>query len=115
MPEGQVLVHDGAMSIVPDHCSRLHGGSARGCVCRLPEGGWLQCPPEARGILAPAVHFGEDRAANPISARDDHVRPRQSSMGFTGDPCDHCGLFTMVRTGTCLTCQSCGSTSGGCS
>lgn len=33
----------------------------------------------------------------------------------TGDNCRDCGGFTMVRTGTCLTCSICGSTSGGCS
>jgi hypothetical protein len=32
----------------------------------------------------------------------------------TGDLCRECGGF-MVRTGTCYTCQSCGTTSGGCS
>jgi hypothetical protein len=36
------------------------------------------------------------------------------AMGFTGDMCDMCGSFLMVRTGTCLRCQNCG-TSGGCS
>lgn len=35
--------------------------------------------------------------------------------GFSGDVCSNCGSASMVRTGTCLTCQSCGSTSGGCS
>lgn len=36
-------------------------------------------------------------------------------VGFTGDVCDSCGSAQMVRTGTCLTCQSCGTPSGGCS
>jgi hypothetical protein len=31
----------------------------------------------------------------------------------TGEPCRRCGGL-MVRTGTCLTCQSCGESSGGC-
>lgn len=31
----------------------------------------------------------------------------------TGDPCKRCGGL-MVRTGTCLTCQACGESSGGC-
>ncbi len=33
---------------------------------------------------------------------------------YEGDPCHGCRRFTLVRTGTCLTCQSCGETSGGC-
>ncbi len=34
------------------------------------------------------------------------------SQGYEGDPCQECGQFTMVRSGTCLRCNSCGSTSG---
>lgn len=35
-----------------------------------------------------------------------------ASQGFTGDACTICGAFAMKRAGTCLTCQSCGSTTG---
>ncbi|MBI1861238.1 MAG: adenosylcobalamin-dependent ribonucleoside-diphosphate reductase, partial [Deltaproteobacteria bacterium] len=34
------------------------------------------------------------------------------TKGYEGDPCCECGQFTMVRSGTCLRCVSCGSTSG---
>ena len=40
--------------------------------------------------------------------------PRDRVTNYTGDPCSNCGSFLMVRSGTCLTCQACGSTSGGC-
>ena len=32
--------------------------------------------------------------------------------GYEGDSCQECGNFTMVRNGTCLKCNTCGSTSG---
>jgi ribonucleoside-diphosphate reductase alpha chain len=32
--------------------------------------------------------------------------------GYEGDMCRECGQFTMVRNGTCLKCDTCGSTSG---
>ena len=32
--------------------------------------------------------------------------------GYEGDPCPECKQFTMVRNGTCLKCETCGSTSG---
>jgi ribonucleoside-diphosphate reductase alpha chain len=32
--------------------------------------------------------------------------------GYEGESCSECGNFTMVRNGTCLKCDSCGSTSG---
>ncbi|MGF1463465.1 MAG: vitamin B12-dependent ribonucleotide reductase [Maricaulaceae bacterium] len=34
--------------------------------------------------------------------------------GYTGDPCPECGSFTLVRTGVCVRCDTCG-TSTGCS
>jgi hypothetical protein len=33
-------------------------------------------------------------------------------MGYTGDSCPQCLNFTMVRTGTCETCRSCGHNEG---
>ncbi|MCB1479557.1 MAG: vitamin B12-dependent ribonucleotide reductase, partial [Rhodobiaceae bacterium] len=32
--------------------------------------------------------------------------------GYEGEACGECGNFTMVRNGTCLKCDTCGSTSG---
>jgi ribonucleoside-diphosphate reductase alpha chain len=32
--------------------------------------------------------------------------------GYVGDACSSCGNFTLVRNGTCLKCDTCGSTSG---
>jgi len=40
-------------------------------------------------------------------------RAREALLkGYAGDPCGTCGQFTLVRNGTCLKCDSCGSTSG---
>ena len=40
------------------------------------------------------------------------VVERARLQGFTGDACDDCGSFTMVRNGTCTKCDTCGATSG---
>jgi len=32
--------------------------------------------------------------------------------GYAGDPCQECGMFTMLRNGACLKCDTCGATSG---
>jgi len=38
---------------------------------------------------------------------------REARMkGYEGDSCGECGNFTLVRNGTCLKCDTCGSTSG---
>lgn len=45
---------------------------------------------------------------NSTMTQKEHAR----AQGYTGDACDMCGGFTMKRAGTCLTCASCGATSG---
>jgi len=38
---------------------------------------------------------------------------RQARLkGYEGDPCSECGQLTLVRSGTCCKCDSCGATSG---
>jgi ribonucleoside-diphosphate reductase alpha chain len=38
------------------------------------------------------------------------IQARQA--GYEGDPCTECGNFTLVRNGTCMKCDTCGSTTG---
>ncbi len=33
-------------------------------------------------------------------------------QGYEGDPCPACGNFTLVRSGTCMKCEVCGTTTG---
>jgi hypothetical protein len=90
-------------------CQRQIGGSVKDCECMLPnQGGWLECPPEARGIL---VAYG---VGTPATAGDEFRSVLQHEV-YSGDICQECGSPDMVRTGTCLTCQRCGSSNGGCS
>lgn len=39
---------------------------------------------------------------------------RQAAVaaGYTGDPCPTCLSFTLKQSGTCLVCETCGSTTG---
>jgi len=32
--------------------------------------------------------------------------------GYEGDACPDCGNFTLARSGTCMKCETCGTTSG---
>ena len=41
-----------------------------------------------------------------------HVVPEAPKPQLSGDACRRCGNFSLVRTGTCMTCQECGETSG---
>lgn len=48
----------------------------------------------------------------------DHEQEYQAELimarmkGYEGDPCPVCGHLTLVRNGTCLKCETCGSTTG---
>ena len=41
------------------------------------------------------------------------IRVQQAKMqGYEGENCSECGNFTLIRNGTCLKCNTCGSTTG---
>jgi ribonucleoside-diphosphate reductase alpha chain len=51
------------------------------------------------------------RMAGGGDARMEKIREARMK-GYVGDACGECGNFTLVRNGTCLKCDTCGSTSG---
>ena len=64
-------------------------------------------------------------ASNPVGemvdALDARLKERETRAkraaearmkGYEGDACGSCGNFTLVRNGTCMKCNTCGSTSG---
>jgi ribonucleoside-diphosphate reductase alpha chain len=46
-----------------------------------------------------------------VDERFEKVREARMK-GYEGDACGECGNFTLVRNGTCMKCNTCGSTSG---
>ena len=75
-------------------------GFVRGRL-RIMEGG-AGAPAEAvETALAPGTALPAARAAAAARIR-----------GYEGDPCPECGNFTLVRNGTCLKCDTCGTTTG---
>jgi len=49
----------------------------------------------------------------PPPSRDTGLLRAEAQMkGYTGDQCTECHNFTMVRNGTCLKCDTCGTTTG---
>jgi len=74
-----------------------------------------QVPPKRTGSTAGAAHYA-DQARGPGAPTARDARLEQATMarmkGYEGDPCDTCGNFTLVRNGTCLKCDTCGSTTG---
>jgi ribonucleoside-diphosphate reductase alpha chain len=58
------------------------------------------------------VQMTLEAAVAPIIDAETKVRQAAKERGFTGDICDDCGGSQMVRNGTCLKCNECGSTTG---
>ena len=73
---------------------------------------------EIRGeVLKAANPVGEmvsSITASLTTTREVHLkRVAEARMkGYEGDACGSCGNFTLVRNGTCMKCNTCGSTSG---
>ncbi len=60
-----------------------------------------------------SVEYNGSKGQHPDKLDDIAEKIRIAKMkGYEGDACPTCGNFTMVRNGTCLKCETCGSTSG---
>ena len=73
---------------------------------------------EATTTIAPAVTSDTSAAvttqtmtAAPTSSKSEQVQ-QAKMQGYEGESCPECQNFTLVRNGTCLKCNTCGSTTG---
>jgi ribonucleoside-diphosphate reductase alpha chain len=63
------------------------------------------------GDAAAAARLTESAEAAVLEERLAQARLARLK-GYEGDPCPSCANFTLVRSGTCLKCDTCGSTTG---
>ncbi|MBI3396491.1 MAG: vitamin B12-dependent ribonucleotide reductase, partial [Spirochaetia bacterium] len=70
--------------------------------------------PEPRQTAAAAQSSGVRIVAKGLQGKTLPATNRETArlQGYEGDPCPECGQFTLVRNGSCLKCNSCGSTTG---
>jgi ribonucleoside-diphosphate reductase alpha chain len=89
----------------------LHGGKRNGLAATArADAPAADMSLFAAGSLAIETDTIEIAALAPDSRVE---RIREARMkGYEGDSCGECGNFTLVRNGTCLKCDTCGSTSG---
>ena len=67
----------------------------------------------AEASPAPRAEVAEANTAESDARKIAGERRQKALMqGYTGNSCDECGNFTMVRNGTCEKCDTCGATSG---
>jgi ribonucleoside-diphosphate reductase alpha chain len=69
--------------------------------------GPLALPGEMAGLAVEARAGAASASVTALSARS-----KARMQGYEGDPCGECGNFTLVRNGTCMKCNTCGSTTG---
>jgi ribonucleoside-diphosphate reductase alpha chain len=73
----------------------------------------LKTEPEAK--LSPAEQLEainrQDAIQHAKSAAAEK-RAEARAKGYEGEACGECGNFTLVRNGTCMKCDTCGSTTG---
>ena len=69
---------------------------------------------ETVGALALAAEIVEAKVtlSEPVQVAVMDRRTEARLKGYEGDCCSECGNYTMVRNGTCMKCDTCGSTSG---
>jgi ribonucleoside-diphosphate reductase alpha chain len=63
-------------------------------------------------VQTPFSKIGEAPLQNSVEAPSADLRSRAVSLGYVGEACPECANFTLVRNGTCLKCDTCGSTTG---
>jgi ribonucleoside-diphosphate reductase alpha chain len=76
--------------------------------------------PKAKPIEAtPRIEAKAAETARPATVSSKAEGPSKAERssaarlaGYQGDACGECGNFTLVRNGTCLKCDTCGSTTG---
>jgi ribonucleoside-diphosphate reductase alpha chain len=89
----------------------LHGGVSSGATALSRDGNNALALTAALETTT-ALTEPQLEAETPVfDARAAAVRAARIK-GYEGDSCGECGNFTLVRNGTCLKCDTCGSTSG---
>jgi len=68
--------------------------------------------PQSVVEVAEAIALDVEIALATPAASETDLRLEARMKGYEGESCGECGNFTMVRNGTCLKCDTCGSTSG---
>ena len=67
----------------------------------------------ASASLTTTASYFKTTEATAVAQTESFREYREARLkGYEGDPCTECGQLTLVRNGTCLRCDSCGTTTG---
>jgi ribonucleoside-diphosphate reductase alpha chain len=107
-PAGGGPTAEGSRGGAVSNVTAFAGSGARG---ELAGATALKAEPEAKLSPAQALEQRFDTRANAKAAAAER-RAEAKAKGYEGEACGECGNFTLVRNGTCLKCDTCGSTTG---
>jgi ribonucleoside-diphosphate reductase alpha chain len=99
----------------PDRNEKRHGHHAGGAAAARHTPGTVKDTAHTPHTGAAAKPRQETAAANAAAgaAETGTALAAQARLkGYEGDPCPACGSFTLVRSGTCMKCDTCGGTTG---
>jgi len=91
-----------------------HGATARNADAHE---GAVALKQEAQHDLSPtekleAMQWSKAGSAAQVAPSKAERRAEAKAKGYEGEMCSECGNFTLVRNGTCMKCDTCGSTTG---
>mgnify|MGYP006889570896 CR=1 FL=1 len=87
--------------------------NATAAVAEAPQTTSLAPSVGAEAAVQVAAATTVTATAAPSAAQGKNTQVQQAKMqGYEGENCSECGNFTLVRNGTCLKCNTCGSTTG---
>ncbi len=92
-----------------------HGATARGVSDTIE--GAVALKQEVSHDLSPtekleALQWSKPGTAAAAAPSKAERRAEAKAKGYEGEMCSECGNFTLVRNGTCMKCDTCGSTTG---
>ncbi len=100
----------GVKAAAASNVTALHAGAPRAEVS-----GTAALKAEAEAKLSPTQALGQQAWTEALAqarAQAAEKRAEARAKGYEGDACDQCGNWTLVRSGTCLKCDTCGGTTG---
>jgi ribonucleoside-diphosphate reductase alpha chain len=118
-----VVMRGGSTAVSPgsDHApaggSKVTALSPQGTHGRVTDTieGAVALKQEANHDLSPTeklLQWSKAGAAREQAATKAERRAEAKAKGYEGEMCSECGNFTLVRNGTCMKCETCGSTTG---
>src|SRR5271165_6007912 len=119
VPGASAVISNGLVRSKPGDKLMLVRGAAGGEAPAIRSasgssaGGYVQGATALKGDMvepAPLKMGGVEFA--PAAETVAEKRAEARMKGYVGEACPECGNFTMVRNGTCLKCDTCGSTTG---